>query len=65
MKCERCYGAMLEEVLIVRGGPVQIRNVSAWHCTECQRIEYRSTTNIAAPPEGIHSGQIFGCSVDS
>lgn len=41
MKCERCQGAMLEEVLLVGGGLVQVKNVSAWHCAQCGRIEYR------------------------
>lgn len=42
MKCERCKGDMLEEELIVVGGIVKIKDVSAWHCLQCGREEYRS-----------------------
>jgi YgiT-type zinc finger domain-containing protein len=42
MKCERCNGNMLEEELIVVGGIVRVKDVSAWHCVVCGRIEYRS-----------------------
>lgn len=45
MKCERCEGAMREELLLVSGGTVKIKGVSAWHCLNCERIEYRTTVN--------------------
>ena len=41
MKCERCEGVMQEERLGVSGGMVKIKEVSAWHCRNCGRIEYR------------------------
>ena len=40
MKCERCGASMLEEQIAVSGGLVKLKNVSAWHCTECERVEY-------------------------
>lgn len=45
MKCERCEGVMHEERFVVSGGMVKIKNVSAWHCRDCGRIEYR--VNVA------------------
>lgn len=42
MKCERCEGVMQEERLVVSGGMVLIKEVSAWHCLNCGRIEYRA-----------------------
>jgi YgiT-type zinc finger domain-containing protein len=42
MKCECCGAPMLEEHVVVRGGLVTLKNLSAWHCTECERVEYRS-----------------------
>lgn len=41
MKCERCQGVMREESLVVRGGLVKIKNMTAWHCMRCGRTEYR------------------------
>jgi hypothetical protein len=43
MKCERCGSDMREEQVCVTGGLVKIKNVSAWHCTGCGRVEYQST----------------------
>jgi hypothetical protein len=43
MKCGRCKGHMLEEELVVIGGPVRIKDATAWHCLQCGRVEYRST----------------------
>jgi YgiT-type zinc finger domain-containing protein len=42
MQCERCKGDMMEEELIVVGGIVRLKDVSAWHCDQCGRVEYRS-----------------------
>lgn len=42
MKCERCEGLMQEERLVVSGGMVKIKEVSAWRCLGCGRIEYRT-----------------------
>jgi len=42
MNCERCEGLMQEERLVVSGGMVKIKEISAWHCRECGRIEYLS-----------------------
>lgn len=44
MKCERCEGSMREEQVVVSGGTVKTKGVSAWHCPDCGRIEYRTTT---------------------
>jgi hypothetical protein len=33
---------MQEERLFVSGGMVIIKEVSAWHCLDCGRIEYRT-----------------------
>jgi hypothetical protein len=41
MNCERCGDAMCEERLVVQGGLVKVKNVTAWHCMSCGRIEYR------------------------
>lgn len=54
MKCERCKGDMLEEQLVVVGGIVRIKGVSAWHCLQCGRLEYRHSTGAA--PDMIHLG---------
>ena len=43
MKCECCKGDMLEEQLVVVGGVVRIKGVSAWHCLQCGRLEYRNS----------------------
>ncbi len=43
MKCDRCGSEMVEEQVCVTGGLVKIKNVSAWHCTNCGRVEYLST----------------------
>ena len=41
MKCDRCQGVMCEEPIVVRGGLVKIKNMTAWHCMHCGRTEYR------------------------
>lgn len=41
MKCERCQSIMREEQLVVSGGLFTVKNISAWHCAHCGRIEYR------------------------
>ena len=43
MKCKRCDGLMMEEDLVVSGGPIKAKGVAAWHCLDCGRIDYRST----------------------
>ena len=40
MKCERCGAGMLEEHVAVSGDLVKVKNISAWHCTACKRVEY-------------------------
>ena len=35
---------MREEQVVVSGGTVKTKGVSAWHCPDCGRIEYRTTT---------------------
>lgn len=50
MKCERCKGDMLEEQLVVVGGIVRIKGVSAWHCLQCGRLEYKN----AGDPSMVH-----------
>jgi hypothetical protein len=42
MNCERCGNTMCEEQLVVQGGLVKVKNVIAWHCESCGRIEYKS-----------------------
>jgi hypothetical protein len=42
MKCERCEGVTREELLLVSGETIKKR-VSAWHCLDCGRMEYRAT----------------------
>lgn len=41
MKCDRCGSGMTEEQVSVTGGLVKIKNISAWHCTHCGRVEYK------------------------
>jgi hypothetical protein len=41
MECERCQGIMCEERLVVRDGLVKIKNMTAWHCMQCGRTQYR------------------------
>jgi len=43
MRCERCENLMREEELFVSGGTIKTKGVSAWHCLDCGRIEYRRT----------------------
>lgn len=43
MKCERCEGVMREEQFVVSEGAVKTKGISAWHCLDCGRIEYRTT----------------------
>jgi len=33
---------MLDERVSVSGGMVIVKNLSAWHCRQCGRVEYRS-----------------------
>jgi hypothetical protein len=47
MKCERCGAPMLEEQITVSGGQVKLKNISAWHCTECERVEYGTMRSLA------------------
>ena len=42
MNCERCGAGMLDERVSVSGGMVIAKNLSAWHCRQCGRVEYRS-----------------------
>jgi hypothetical protein len=48
MKCERCGASMLEEQITVSGGMVKLKNISAWTCTECERVEYGTMRSLAA-----------------
>lgn len=48
MKCERCGASMLEEQIAVSGGLVRLKNISAWHCPECERVEYGTMHSVAA-----------------
>ena len=48
MKCERCGGPMLEEQIAVSGGLETLKNLSAWHCTECERVEYGTMRSVGA-----------------
>ena len=43
MKCERCGGVMREEQFVVSDGAVKTKGISACHCLDCGRIEYRTT----------------------
>jgi hypothetical protein len=45
MKCERCEGLMLEKEIVLSGDGVKRRSVSAWHCLDCKRIEYRAVVD--------------------
>lgn len=46
MKCERCGAPMLEEQIAVSGGLGKLKNLSAWHCTECERVEYGTMRSL-------------------
>ena len=48
MKCERCAAPMLEEQIAVSGDLGKLKIVSAWHCTECERVEYGTMRSIGA-----------------
>ena len=48
MICERCGASMLEEHIAVRGNLVKLKNISAWTCIECERVEYRTMRGLAA-----------------
>jgi hypothetical protein len=43
MKCQCCESPMIEEEIIVSGGPIKTKGLVAWHCFACGRIEYRRT----------------------
>ena len=45
MECEHCHGEMVEEQLVVVGGLVRVKGVSAWHCSQCGRLEYGYLTD--------------------
>ncbi len=53
MKCDRCGGEMLEEQLVVVGGVVRVKGVSAWHCWQCGRVEYKA---MAEEHNMVHGG---------
>lgn len=46
MKCERCGAPMLEEQIAVSGGLGKLKNLTAWHCTECERVEYGTMRSL-------------------
>jgi hypothetical protein len=46
MKCERCGTPMREEQVTVSGGLVKLKNILAWHCTGCERVEYGTMPNL-------------------
>jgi hypothetical protein len=46
MKCERCGAPMREEQVTVSGGLVKLKNVLAWHCTVCERVEYGTLPSV-------------------
>ena len=48
MKCERCGGPMRKEQVTVSGGLVKLKNVLAWHCTVCERVEYGTLPRVTA-----------------
>ena len=48
MKCERCGALMREEQVTVSGGLVKLKNLLAWHCTVCERVEYGTMPCLAA-----------------
>jgi hypothetical protein len=48
MECDRCGAPMLEEHVAVSDGLVKLKNISAWHCTACKRVEYGTTGSLAA-----------------
>jgi hypothetical protein len=37
---------MLEEQIAVSGGLGKLKNLSAWHCTECERVEYGTMRSL-------------------
>jgi hypothetical protein len=39
---------MLEEHIAVSGGLGKLKNLSAWHCTKCERVEYGTMPSIGA-----------------
>ena len=48
MTCERCGASMQEEHVAVSGGLVKVKNLSVWHCTQCERVEYGTMPSVAA-----------------
>jgi hypothetical protein len=47
-KCERCGASMLEEHVVVSGGLEKLKNISAWTCTACKRVEYGTMNGFTA-----------------
>ena len=52
MKCGRCEGLMREEEILLSGDAVKRRCVSAWHCSNCGRIEYQPVVERDTIEEG-------------
>jgi hypothetical protein len=59
MKCERCGAPMLEEHVTVSGGLVKLKNISAWHCIDCDRVEYATMPSLAAAVDRATQPEVF------
>ena len=60
MNCERCGASMMEEQIAVGSGQVKLKNISAWTCTECERVEYRTMHSLAAEVNTTTQGDRSG-----
>jgi hypothetical protein len=49
-KCERCSAPMHGEQIVVSGGGMEkLKNISAWTCTACERVEYGTMGSFTTP----------------
>lgn len=55
MTCESCKAIMREEDVVVSGGTIKTKGITAWHCLNCGRIEYRRTVTQRLILEDIES----------
>ena len=51
---------MQEEQIAVGGGLGKLKNLSAWHCTECERVEYGTMSSLGAAVNTARATPIFG-----
>jgi uncharacterized Zn finger protein len=54
MTCEHCQGVMVEEQLVVTGGLVRVKGLSAWYCMQCGRVDYQTVQTVQTVAANPH-----------